>query len=114
MLKTFCLIVLGLGLTSSSAFATESVVKLSALANGQLLLDGRPVTLAALDSAFAALKSERGVVWYYRENAASEPSPEAMKAVELVIKHQLPISMSTKPDFSDVVDANGQSRPREP
>jgi hypothetical protein len=37
-----------------------------------------------------------------------------MAVVELVVKHRLPISMSTKPDFSDYVDGDGTSRPRKP
>jgi hypothetical protein len=30
----------------------------------------------------------------------------------MIIKHQLPVSMSAKPDFSDYVDKDGVSRPR--
>jgi len=35
-------------------------------------------------------------------------------AIELVIKYSLPISMSTKADFCDAIDANGRSQPRKP
>jgi hypothetical protein len=35
-------------------------------------------------------------------------------AIELVIKYRLPISMSTKADFADAIDANGRSQPRKP
>ena len=35
------------------------------------------------------------------------PAPGAER-----VAHQLPVSMSTKPDFSDYVDSQGVSRPR--
>ena len=54
---------------------------------------------------------ERG---YYRENPAQEPPPSAMAAVKLVIKYRLPVSFSSKPDFSDTVDpSTGVSRLRQ-
>jgi hypothetical protein len=52
------------------------------------------------------------VVWYHRENPASEPPSQGQAVIQLIIKHQLPVSMSTKPDFSDYVDDKGVSRPR--
>ena len=55
-----------------------------------------------------------GEVWYYRDNPAQEPPPRAMAAVQLVIKYQLPVSFSSKSDFSDTVDpSTGVSRPRQ-
>lgn len=105
----------GLAIMSSVSFAAEPVARISVLTSGQLFLNGKPVTLTTLDKSLAELKSQNGVVWYYRENAQAEPSPEAMQAIQLVAKHKLPISMSTKADFSDYVDANnGFSRPRKP
>ena len=77
-----------------TAMAAEAVVKVSALSSGKLLLEGQPTTLSALDAVFAALQKSHGVVWYYREDAASaEPPPAAMEVIKLVIKHRLPISM---------------------
>jgi hypothetical protein len=52
------------------------------------------------------------VVWYHRENPAGEPPPQGTAVIQLIIKHRLPVSMSTKPDFSDYVDDKGVSRPR--
>ena len=96
------------------AMAAEPIAKISVLSSGNLLLDGKSTTLVALDSALATIKASNGVVWYYRENAAAEPPPVSSKVIELVIKHRLPVSMSTKPDFSDAVGADGRSHPREP
>jgi hypothetical protein len=89
-----------------------AVAKLSVLSTGKLMLDGRPSNLQKLDAELARLKAVGGAVWYYRENPASEPPPQAMAAIELVMRHGLPLSMSSKPDFSDYIDGNGRSHPR--
>ena len=105
---------LALALMASSSLAAEPVARISALASGQILLNGKSVALPALDAALTELKNQNGVVWYYRENARAEPPAEAMQVMQLVAKHKLPISMSTKADFSDYLDPNGISRPRKP
>ncbi len=106
------LIFLGAG---ASAVAAEPVAKVSVLSSGKVLLDGKPTTMAALDAALGSLAASKGVVWYYREDAeAAEPPAASIEVIELVIKHRLPISMSTRPDFSDAVGADGQPHPREP
>jgi len=114
MFKRLLFALFGIGAAGSSALPGENVARVSALASGQLLLDGQPVALHALDRALADLKAKNGVVWFYRENPGHETPPQATDAIGLVVKHQLPISMATKGDFSDVVDASGQPRPREP
>jgi len=94
------------------ANADTPVAKISVLASGKLLLDGVPTTLAAIDKAFKKLQTQHGSVWYYRENAEDKPSAIATDVINLIIKYQLPTSLSTKPDFSDAVDSDGQSHPR--
>jgi hypothetical protein len=106
------LVFVALVILSGGAVAAEPVLKVSVLANAQLKINGSVSTLAQLDAALAKLKIGGGVVWYYRESAAGEPPAVAMDAIKLVVKHQLPISMSTKPDFSDAVGPDGSSRPR--
>ncbi len=56
--------------------------------------------------------SDNGGVWYHRQNPASEPPPQGPAVIQMIIKHQLPVSMSSRPDFSDYVDSKGVSRPR--
>jgi hypothetical protein len=99
------LILLGLG---GPVLAAETVAKVSVLSNGKVLLNGKPTTLASLDAALSSLAASKGVVWYYRE--AAEPPAVSMQVIELVIKHRLPISLSTKPDFSDAVGPDGRPR----
>ena len=88
------------------------ILQVSVLAEGVLLADGSLTTLAQLDAAFAKLKSNHGIVWYYREGAQKQPPPAAIEIVKMIQKHELPVSLSSRPDFSDYVDANGKSWPR--
>lgn len=95
--------------------AAEPVAKVSVLSSGKVLLNGKPATLAALDAALSSLAASNGVVWYYREAAElAEPPAASTQVIELALKHRLPISMSTKPDFSDAVGADGRAYRREP
>ena len=80
---------------------------------GHISFDGTPTTLEALRTSLAGLRADHGVVWYYREAASTDPPPEAMAVVQLVIEHRLPISLSTRPDFSDVVGPDGRAVPRD-
>jgi hypothetical protein len=92
--------------------STQPKAEVKVQANGDLFVDGQPATLDAVDQSFAELAKSKGIVWYYREVGQSEPPPVASKVIELVIKHRLPISMSSKPDFSDTIDDKGISYPR--
>ncbi len=99
-------------MASACAQSNTAITKVSVLADGRLLLNGLASNLAEIDVEFQRQSSEHGVVWYYRESTQAEPPPQAMEVMELVIKHSLPVSMSTQPDFSDVVGPDGQPHPR--
>ena len=88
-------------------------LKVSVLSNGSILLDGMPVALSNLKAALEQADKTTGRVLYYRENAGAEPPPQSKEVMDLVIANRLPISLSSKPDFSDYVDRFGQlhSRP---
>jgi hypothetical protein len=92
--------------------AAERVAKVAVFSSGSVQLDGRPTTLPALDEELKKLKADNGVVWYHRQDPASEPPPQGTAVIQMIIKHKLPVSMSSKPDFSDYVDEQGVSRPR--
>ena len=83
---------------------------------GNVLADGSAVSLADLDKRLAETRKASGVVWYYRENGQSEPTgrfrEKIGRVLDLIMNHNLPVTLSTKPDFSDYVDENGQSQPR--
>ncbi|HTQ58190.1 MAG TPA: hypothetical protein VMI94_27195 [Bryobacteraceae bacterium] len=87
-------------------------LRISVLASGSVLLDGRPVGLRELETVLAEAKASNKTVLYYRENSAANASPIAEEVIQAVTRHKLPISLSTKPDFSDYVDASGHVHPR--
>jgi hypothetical protein len=55
-------------------------------------------------------KAADGEIWYYREQAAN-PDAVAMSVIQMVVKHKLGISMSSKPDYSDYLDGKGVPHP---
>ena len=93
-------------------FKADVILKISVLQSGKILADGTEIPLDGLDARLAQVRSRKGVVWYYREGGQAEPPPAAMEVMKLVVKHSLPVNMSSKPDFSDTVDERGISRPR--
>ena len=82
------------------------------LANGAILLDGHPADLEQLDAALQRVKQNHGRVWYYRESAGAQPPPAGLAVIQRVVRHKLPISLSSKLDFSDWVDGKGVSHAR--
>ncbi|MCU1236933.1 MAG: hypothetical protein JWP63_4900 [Candidatus Solibacter sp.] len=91
-------------------------LKISVLATGAILLNGKPADVEQLDSALSAARqvNPASQIWYYREAGAGPPPPQAKTVVQRIVQYKLPISLSSKPDFSDWVDAKGVSRPRTP
>jgi GTP cyclohydrolase II len=100
------------------SFASEKnspeapVSRISVMASGKILLDGKEATIAEVKRALETTKAKRGAVWYYRESGKGEPPVQAIEVFKLIVEKKLPISLSTKPDFSDYVDEQGQSLPR--
>ena len=88
-------------------------LKISVLASGSVLLDGEPTGLDNLAQAIHDAEPATDSVLYYRENAANEAPAVSGEVMKLVIAKKLAVSLSTKPDFSDYVDALGRTRPRE-
>jgi hypothetical protein len=88
-------------------------IEVKVMADGSVFLDGQPATLATIDEKFAELAKAKGTVRYYRESAQSQPPPVAKDVIALVAKHRLPISFSSKPDFSDTIDLRNVARQRQ-
>ena len=78
--------------------------------SGEITADGHPVALDPLATKLTELKQAGGDVWYHRENPEVELHANAMKVVDLVVQNKLPIRLSSKPDFSEVVDEKGVVR----
>jgi hypothetical protein len=79
-------------------------------------VNGNPTLLSAVDATLETLRPAAKVLFYYRENAKIEPTDtqlaEVQKLLNAMMRLRLPISLSSKPDFSDSVDASGVSHPR--
>jgi hypothetical protein len=88
--------------------------KIAVTAAGVISFDGVAITLDSLKLKIADLRKRSGTIWYYREAAGSAPSAEATAVLRLIAESRLPISLSTKPDYSDVVLPDGTTRPRAP
>jgi hypothetical protein len=91
----------------------ESVVgRVAVTAKGAVSFDGTSITVDGLKQELADLKKRNGVIWYYREAGKEGPPPQAMEVMKLIVDNRLPISMSTRPDYSDVLLPDGTTRPR--
>jgi biopolymer transport protein ExbD len=89
----------------------NKVLMVKVTSSGDITADGQPVTLEQLSSQLTELKKSGGEVWYYRENPTGEPHANAMNVIKLVADNKLPVLLSAKPDFSDVLDDKGVSHP---
>jgi hypothetical protein len=88
-------------------------------ADGRVTADGREATLEALQQSLSELKRNHGSVLYYREGAnyghggaGSKAHPKAVLFVRAIFDAHVPVSVSSKPDFSDVVLPDGTTKPR--
>ena len=88
------------------------MIKIAVMQNGDIYADGRAVGLDRLPELLAEAKLRSKAAWFYREDLFGEPSAVAMEVLRLVLDHGLPISLSSKPDFSDYIDPGGVSHPR--
>lgn len=79
---------------------------------GEIWCDDVRTSLADLGVRLAQLREAQGAVWYYREAGGDDPAPEAMAVVRMVVEQRLPISLSTRADFGDVVQTDGSAVPR--
>ena len=83
------------------------ILRISLTRDATVHTDGRPVTLATLDSALDVIKSKNGGVWLYQD--VPEPRPRSTldtlfkRVAEHIANHHLPVSFARKPDFSDLV-----------
>jgi hypothetical protein len=115
--RSVCVAILSIGLVHGTAAAqtrptAPPVVKI-AVTSRSLTLDGAPVTLEQLKLKLAEHRKRSGVVWYYREASTSDgdPPPQALEVIQLIIDNKLPVSLATRPDFSDVEDEEKTPRP---
>jgi hypothetical protein len=112
LLPLLGVVIMIFGCSRSQSAPQTIAAKVSVLASGKILLNGHASSLGEIEKEFIRQKASGGSVWYYRENGQGAPPPEAMAVIELVVKYGLSVSMSSRPDFSDYIDGNGESHPR--
>src|SRR5579872_3433728 len=76
------------------------ILKISVLANGDVLLDGAAITLLELEKAIRGAPAG-ATVWYYRENPGGQAPAVVEQVMKLITANRLPVRLSTQPDFSD-------------
>jgi hypothetical protein len=76
-------------------------LKVSALASGVILLEGKPVGLDGLEQALRETRKNNGIVWYYEEPPQSGRAAGGTPVIGLILKYALPVSLTTTPDFAN-------------
>lgn len=113
----FCFIVY-LGITSGcnknddNVSKNASILKVGVMKNGDILINGNKSNLKQLKEEFIKLQEKKGEVWYYREAGEGEPPAIIYKVMDILAECKLPITFSSKPDYSDYVGEDGISHPR--
>ncbi len=92
----------------SSVSPDAPVLKVAVFADGRLTVDGTTSTIQSLRESLRVLSEKHGVVWYYREAGQQEPPPISVEAMKSVIEARLPIRLSSRPDYSDSIGADGR------
>jgi len=81
-----------------------------------VILDGHPSTLADVDARFRTAEKAGGMVWYFRDPSTAKSDADMQAAhqlFDLIARHHLSITLSSKSDYSDYVDMqDGSLHPR--
>ncbi len=92
----------------------KSIIKIKVLLSGKIIInDVQIISFEELQRALRKLKKEQSIIWFYRESAQFQANERAMEVFDFIVQNKFPISLSSKSDFSDYVDENGKSRPRQ-
>ena len=87
------------------------VAKIKVNREGVVSLNDQQVTIDELKASLLKISRSPGsAVWYYRENPAGEPHPNAALVLNAIMDSKLPVRLSAKPDFSDSVGPDGRSQ----
>lgn len=100
--------------SQESAPAAAPIAKVRVYRDGSVTLNDSAIPLDELPAALADLQEQNGIVWYYREDAETEPHPNAVTVIQAIVEARVPVSMSSEEDFSNVVFPDGTTRPRPP
>ncbi|MBI5853494.1 MAG: hypothetical protein HZB39_20990 [Planctomycetes bacterium] len=88
------------------------VVRVRVDFDGNITVSGQPCTLAEARDLLSSYIGRSAEIWYQREESEGRPHKTAMLLLDAIAGLGLPISLSTVPDFGDVILANGSVVPR--
>jgi hypothetical protein len=83
------------------------ILKIAVTRAGEVTLDGQSATPEQVAIRLEELDSKRGSVWYYRESGKEEPHENAADIMKNIAERNLPVRLSTKPDYSDAHGLDG-------
>jgi hypothetical protein len=86
----------------------QPVLKVAVMADGRIAVNGAPATMQSLRESLKKLSQQKGLVWYYREEANKEGPPVVKQVVQAIIDARLPVRFSSRPDYSDVIGPDGK------
>ena len=92
---------------------SQPILKIAVSEQGEIELNGETTSLFELQAELAAAAGTETSVWYYRPQGGGDPPEEAMQVFEAILEHRLPVSLSSKPDFSTVVLPDGSVKARD-
>lgn len=84
------------------------VLKIAVMSDGSISVDGHSSTIELVRESLKGLAEKKGSVLYYREGGEGDASPQAIKIIEAIVENRLPVRLSSKPDYSDVVGPDGK------
>jgi len=103
---------LACALLAPTAGGAMEAIRVSALRSGAIKIDGAMATIVDLKAALEHMRAAHGGVMYYREGAEQAPTDAQDSVFKAIMDARLPVSLSSKPDFSDYIDGDGHSQPR--
>lgn len=91
----------------------QRVFKVAVAADGTITLDGKVISIEKLREEFAAAAGTEPVVWLYRADSPEGRPEESRLVFQAITENLFPISFTSEPDFSTVVDHDGNVKPRQ-
>jgi len=109
------LVILAMGSCSwSSRFPNNANAKVSSpdlylkvFSNGKIIANDNECSMKELNQLLSNASAKKSMVWFYREGWDSDPSEIALAVFQIINSNKLPLTLSTKPDFSTYVDGYG-------
>jgi hypothetical protein len=104
--------------TAPAPTPEDATLRLIITSDPAVYANGHAVTPQGLDSALTALPDSDGEVWLYREVADPHVAAAQDSLADLVLaaitRHDLPLKVSHKPDFSDQTGKHRRPSPDRP